>query len=146
VVVAAAGNGGASDPASGGYPAASNPEVVSVAGLDGRALAPWTNRGSWVTVAAPGRRPALSVRGVPFTALGSSAAAAYVSGVVGVMLAANPALTPAQVVSILLTAGSPVPGLDVRSGRVLSAAAAVEAARRTTAHGSSSASTGGTSL
>jgi hypothetical protein len=44
------------------------------------------------------------------------------------MLVENPALTPADVQRILVGAGAPVAGLDVRSGRVLDAAAAFRAA------------------
>lgn len=62
---------------------------------------------------------------------GTSMAAPHVSGVVALMLEANPALTPAQVRSILMATAQPVSGcavIDCGSGTV-NALAAVRAAR-----------------
>jgi subtilase family protein len=129
-VVVAAGNGASSDPSQHGFPAAAAPEAITVGALVGTTLAPSSNRGSWVDVAAPGVRSTLGANGVRLTARGTSAAAAYVAGVVGEMLGENPALQPSAVQAILLAAGTPVAGLDVRSGRVLDAAAALRAAAR----------------
>jgi subtilisin family serine protease len=129
VVVLAAGNGGSSDPQSNGYPAAASPEAITVGGADrnGR-LYPWSNHGSWVELAAPGSATALSPTGKPFNAVGTSVSAAYVSGVVGLMLSANPSLTPERVSEILDATGKPEPGLDVGSGRLVNLRAAVAAA------------------
>jgi hypothetical protein len=51
-----------------------------------------------------------------------------VSGVVGLVLSCDPQLTPGQVKDLLLETGTPVPGLDVASGEIVNAAAAVSAA------------------
>jgi len=129
VVVLAAGNEASTDPSAGGYPAAASPDAISVAGADASGhLFPWSNHGSWVQIAAPGTLPALTLKGRAFSATGTSASAAYVSGVVALMLSANPSLTPAQVRSLLLTTGTVVPGLDVQSGRMIDVRAAVAAA------------------
>jgi subtilisin family serine protease len=127
-VVLAAGNGSSSDPRVHGYPAATSPEAVTVGALAGTALAPWSNHGGWVDIATSGRRQTLGANGSRLSVEGTSVAAAYVAGVVGTMLVENPALTPAAVQRILLAAGRPVGGLDVRSGRVLDVGAALRAA------------------
>lgn len=126
VVVIAAGNEGAP---SADFPGQGAPDAITVAGVDqlGRLL-PWSNHGAGVDVAAPGQLAALSLGGGVFPASGTSAAAAFVSGVAGLMLSANPALTPEQVNSILLATGTPTPGLDVASGSVVDVRAAVDAA------------------
>ena len=63
-VVVAAGNGGSSDAGHDGYPAASSPSAVRVAGVDRNgALFSWSNRGSWVDIAAPGSVAALLANG-----------------------------------------------------------------------------------
>ena len=127
-VVVAAGNGASSDPSQHGFPAAAAPEAITVGAALGTALAPWSNHGSWVDVAAPGVRPTLGANGARLTAEGTSAAAAYVAGLVGQMVSRNPSLQPADVQAILLAAGTGETGLDVRSGRVLDPAAALRAA------------------
>jgi subtilisin family serine protease len=130
IVVLAAGNGGSADPVGNGYPAAANPEAITVGGADPSGhLYPWSNHGSWVEFAAPGSAKALTVAGKTFEAEGTSVAAAFVSGVVGLMLSANPSLTPRRVNEILVATGTPEPGLDVGSGRLLDLPAAVAAAR-----------------
>ena len=63
-----------------------------------------------------------------FDAEGTSVAAAYVSGVVGLMLTTNPALTTQRVDATLMARGTPEPGLDVASGRLVNLQAAVGAA------------------
>ena len=129
VVVIAAGNNGSTDPAADGYPAASNPEAITVAGADPSGhLYPWSNHGPWVQLAAPGSLPALTLKGKAFTAPGTSAAAAYVSGAAALLLSTNPALTPAQVQTILTSTGTPTPGLDVHSGTTVNLQAALTAA------------------
>jgi len=129
VVVLAAGNSGSTDPGAGGYPAAASPTAITVAGADGSGhLFPWSNHGPWVQIAAPGSLPALTLKGKAFTATGTSAAAAYVSGAAGLILSANPSLTPAQVQTLLLTTGTPTPGLDVQSGNTINLQAALTAA------------------
>ena len=129
-VVVAAGNGASSDPSQHGYPGAAAPEAITVGATLGRALAPLSNHGPWVDVAAPGVRSSLGANNAGVMARGTSAAAAYVAGLVGEMLTENGALQPAAVEAILLGAGTAVPGLDVRSGRILDATAALRAAAR----------------
>jgi hypothetical protein len=128
VVVVAAGNSGSTDPSAEGYPGASAPDAISVASSNGlTGLFSWSNFGAWVQLAAPGSLTASTTTGKPFTALGTSASAAYVSGVVGLMLSCNPALNPTQIRSILLGTGTPVTALGP-SGRIVDATAAVSAA------------------
>ncbi len=99
IVVAAAGNNGTSRRS---YPAA-YPGVVSVAAttpLD--RLYSWSNRGSWVTLAAPGcafvGRP-----GARWTSLcGTSIAAPIVSGTLGLMRSLAPRMGRIRLTSMLL--------------------------------------------
>jgi hypothetical protein len=127
VVVVAAGNSGSANPSAEGYPAAGAPDAISVAASDGlTGLFPWSNYGSWVQLAAPGSLTASTTTGHAFTALGTSASAAYVSGVIGLMLSCNPTLSPSQIRSILLSSGTPLTALGP-SGRIVDATAAVAA-------------------
>ncbi|MFL5964671.1 MAG: S8 family serine peptidase [Gaiellaceae bacterium] len=107
VVVAAAGNDGSSDRA---HPAA-DPLAIGVAATDpSDRLYPWSNRGRWVTVAAPG----INVSAVPgggfFRFQGTSSAAALVSGVAGLCLTVAPNLTPALVRRALVAGAAPIAG------------------------------------
>ena len=126
-VVVAAGNGGSSDAGHDGYPAASSPSAVRVGGVDRNgALFSWSNHGSWVDIAAPGSVAALLANGtVSLGVQGTSMAAPYVSGTVGLMLSDNARLSPADVKRILLATGTSTAGLDVSSGRRLDAYAAL---------------------
>ena len=126
-VVIAAGNGGSSDAGHDGYPAAASPTAVRVAAVDQNgALFAWSNRGAWVDIAAPGSVAALLANGtVSLGVQGTSMAAPYVSGTVGLMLSDNARLSPADVKRILLATGSSTAGLDVSSGRRLDAYAAL---------------------
>jgi subtilisin family serine protease len=135
LVVAAAGNAGSTDPTAcavecGGYPAAFAPQVaglvaVAATGADGTLL-PSSNRGPWVTLAAPGAFTAPTLEGgrravVP----GTSYAAAYVSGLAGDALALDHAATPARLRALLVATARRADGL-----RVADAAALEHAARR----------------
>jgi thermitase len=105
VVVAAAGNDGSSRPA---YPAA-EPLAIGVAATDpDDRLYPWSNRGRWITIAAPG----INLSGVPgggtFAFMGTSSAAALVSGVAGLCLSVAPDLTPALVRRALVAGAAPI--------------------------------------
>ena len=126
-VVVAAGNGGSSDAVHDGYPAASSPTALRVAGVDRNgALFSWSNHGSWVDIAAPGSVAALLANGtVSLGVQGTSMAAPYVSGTVGLMLSVNSTLSPADVKRILLATGTATAGLDVSSGSRLDAYAAL---------------------
>lgn len=112
-VVAAAGNDNVSTPF---YPAAS-PGVIGVAAVDQyRARAPFSNYGSYVDVAAPG----VNILSTDFTGngysykSGTSMASPHVAGVVALMTAAAPGITPGQI-EIALTGSTTdlgTPGRD----------------------------------
>ena len=108
VVVAAAGNAASSIPS---YPG-SYPGVLSVgaAGDDG-AIAEFSNRGSWVSVLAPGMRP-FDIRpdGAQVLFCGTSASAPYVAGVAAVLRAAVPTATAADVIQAIRRSSHPVEG------------------------------------
>jgi hypothetical protein len=100
VLVAAAGNEGPTAPPA--YPAA-YPEVIAVTATDANdKLLPVANHGSYVAVAAPGVEIFVAAPGggYDFTT-GTSVATAHVSGLVALLLARNPRLTPDLVQSIL---------------------------------------------
>ncbi|MFW6150831.1 MAG: S8 family serine peptidase [Chloroflexota bacterium] len=86
VVVAAAGNGGGTEPA---YPAFYE-ECIAVAALhEAGRLTDASNHGEWVDIAAPGADVfSLSPRGRPGYRSGTSPAAAHVSGVAALVFAA----------------------------------------------------------
>ena len=83
IVVAAAGNSGASTPA---YPAA-YPEALAVAGTNqADGLAVLSNHGDWVDIAAPGFKIYAELPGASFGyETGTSPAAAHVSGVAALL-------------------------------------------------------------
>lgn len=105
IIVAAVGNGGVAAPR---YPAA-YADVIGVGAVqrDGRRW-PASNTGTMVDVVAPGEQvlstQRIEIKG-PFdtTALfnGTSIAAAQVSGIVGLMRAANPLITPRCALTVL---------------------------------------------
>jgi subtilisin family serine protease len=131
-VVVAAGNGGSADPAHGGYPGPSVPDAIRVAASakTGR-IAAWSNRGTWVDVAAPGWTPSVPrVGGGTIASSGTSFAAAYVSGVAALLLSKNPSLTPAQVKAAIVAGGTPSAGLPVASARLVNAAGALRQATK----------------
>jgi thermitase len=124
VVVAAAGNDGTAIPS---YPAA-DPNAIAVAAAEAAPrLYPWSNRGRWVTVAAPGVNASVVPGGGIFSFAGTSSAAAVVSRVVGLCISEAPTLTPALVRRALVSAATPIPG--ARFGRV-DAARTIELCRR----------------
>lgn len=98
VVVAAAGNDGRTARF---YPA-SYPGVLSVAATNGSdSLYSWSNRGSWVKLAAPGCTWTTR-RGSGYTSFcGTSAAAPIVAGIAGLMLSAAPGASATRVRSAL---------------------------------------------
>jgi subtilisin family serine protease len=105
VVIAAAGNDGSSARA---YPAA-EPSAIGVAATDpADRLYPWSNRGPWVTIAAPGINLSAVPGGGVFPFMGTSSAAALVSGVAGLCLSAAPDLTPALVRRALVGGAAPI--------------------------------------
>lgn len=140
VVVAAAGNGGASRRArrSGyapySYPA-SFPGVISVAAVTAdHRHAGFSNRNSAVVVSAPGVRIMGAGPGNQYwVGDGTSPATAFVSGIAALIRAKHPRLAPALVTQAIVssTAHQPAGGYDsgVGFGEV-NAAAALEAAQR----------------
>jgi serine protease len=141
-VVAAAGN--ENSPASGSTPANCNNIItVGATGREGN-KASYSNYGPEVDVSAPGgdgstgrANTILSTWNNGTTAQGSetygymqgtSMAAPHVAGVAALMLSANPALTPAQVETILMETARPLPGTCSTGGcgnGLVDAAAAV---------------------
>lgn len=94
VLIAAAGNAGPKSPPL--YPAA-DPNVIAVSATDADdkpfAL---SNRGPHIAIAAPGDQLLVAVPGGYEVSSGTSYSAAEISGVVALMLARDPKLTPAQ--------------------------------------------------
>jgi hypothetical protein len=104
VVVAAAGNGGPDAPAA--YPAA-YPGVIAVTAIDqSDARYAHANRGSYITVAAPGVDILAPVeQGGHAYVSGTSFAAAYISGIAALLLERDPDLD-AHAVTELITMGA----------------------------------------
>ena len=99
VLVAAAGNAGAKSPPL--YPAA-DPNVIAVSATDADdKLFEQSNRGRYITVAAPGAQILVAVpdNGYEMSS-GTSYSAAEVSGIVALMLQRKPDLTPDKVKAI----------------------------------------------
>jgi subtilisin family serine protease len=96
VMVAAAGNAGAKSPPL--YPAA-NPAVIAVSATDAQdRLFTASNRGSHIAISAPGVDIFLPAPDEKYQVTsGTSFSAAYVSGLVALILERNPALKPDQV-------------------------------------------------
>jgi subtilisin family serine protease len=101
VMVAAAGNAGAKSPPL--YPAA-NANVIAVSATDAEdRLFAASNRGSHIAVSAPGVDIFLPAPDEKYQMTsGTSFSAAYVSGVVALMLERNAALKPAEVRAIVM--------------------------------------------
>jgi hypothetical protein len=101
VLIAAAGNAGPKSPPL--YPAA-DPNVIAVSATDADdKLFAASNRGPHIAVAAPGVDLLLPAPAASYQVTsGTSFSAAYVSGVVALMLERNPALSPDAVRKILM--------------------------------------------
>ena len=98
VVVAAAGNCGCFDSTP------ENPYLISVsATLDATdVLASWSSRGNYIDIAAPGNYIWTTIRGGGYMRFyGTSVASPVVSGVVALMMGANPTLSPASIETML---------------------------------------------
>ncbi|RMI36046.1 type VII secretion-associated serine protease mycosin [Streptomyces triticirhizae] len=148
VVVASAGNGGEKgDPVS--YPAG-YPGVIAVTAVDrGGSPAEFSTRRWYSTISAPGKDVIVAdPDGRYYTGWGTSAAAAFVSGSVALLLSAHPDLEPAQVRRLLTeTAQHPPEGgrNDAVGSGIVDAAAAIEAANEAAgAAGAPAAESGGT--
>jgi subtilisin family serine protease len=119
VLVGSAGNNGNTTPM---YPAA-YPEVLGVAGTTSTdSLYSWSSYGSWVKVAAPGCDYTTFMGGSYGTFCGTSAAAPVVSGLVGLLRAANPAASNTQIEAAIESTSVPI-GSAVQYGRVDAAGA-----------------------
>jgi hypothetical protein len=130
VMVAAAGNAGAKSPPL--YPAA-NPNVIAVSATDPQdKLFAASNRGSYIAVAAPGVDILLPAPEQKYQLTsGTSFSAAYVSGIVALMLERNPALKREELRATLMRTARDLgsPGRDDLFGAgEADAYAAVEAA------------------
>ena len=101
MLVAAVGNAGPRSPPL--YPAA-DPGVIAVTATDMEdALFPGANRGTYISVAAPGVDVLVPApQGTYQFTTGTSVAAAEVSGVVALLLERNPSLTPNDVRRLLM--------------------------------------------
>ncbi len=137
VMVAASGNAGPKSPPL--YPAA-NPNVIAVSATDAQdRLFAASNRGSNIAVAAPGVDIFLPAPDEKYQMIsGTSFSAAYVSGLVALMLERNPALKPDQVRTILMKTARDLgaPGRDDLFGAgEADAFAAVSAAGRVSGPG-----------
>lgn len=118
LVIASAGNGGDTRP---GYPAA-YPGVVAVAATDQHdRLYPWSTRGAWVSLAAPGCSVVDNSGAPPVSLCGTSLTPAIVSGIAGLLLSANPTLGAASLAAALHAGAVRVAGIG--GGRVDAGAA-----------------------
>jgi subtilisin family serine protease len=101
VMVAAAGNAGPKSPPL--YPAA-NPNMIAVSATDAHdKLFAASNRGSHIAIAAPGVDIFLPAPDEKYQMTsGTSFSAAYISGLVALMLERNPALKPEEVRATLM--------------------------------------------
>ncbi|WP_249123671.1 MULTISPECIES: S8 family serine peptidase [unclassified Bradyrhizobium] len=130
ILVAASGNAGPKSPPL--YPAADR-NVIAVSATDASdRLFPASNRGSHIAIAAPGVDILTSAPDAKYQVTsGTSFAAAYISGLVALMLERNPALTASDVRGILAKTAQDLgaPGRDdlFGAGRA-DALAAVQAA------------------
>jgi subtilisin family serine protease len=119
VLVGAAGNDGGTREF---YPAADG-HVLAVAAANRSArLYPWSNRGAWVDLAAPGCSVALQPRNGYASICGTSAAAPLVAGLAALVRAANPSATAAEVQSHIVGTLTDVGG-EAPTGRLNAAAA-----------------------
>jgi subtilisin family serine protease len=113
VLVAASGNAGAKSPPL--YPAA-NGNVIAISATDAQdRLFTASNRGSYIAVAAPGVDIFLPAPDGKYQMTsGTSFSAAYISGVVALLLERNPALKPDELRAILMKTAHDlgVPGRD----------------------------------
>lgn len=113
IVVAAAGNAASTTPF---YPA-DFPGVLAVAASDETdTLYSFSNRGSWVELSAPGCASTVSLAGGWHEFCGTSAAAPFVSGLVGLARALAPTAGAGQLEAALLTTAHPIAGAS--AGRI----------------------------
>jgi subtilisin family serine protease len=115
VLVASAGNEGTTTPM---YPAA-YPEVIGVAAsTPSKTLYPFSNRGAWVRLAAPGCNPTTFPAGAYVIFCGTSSSAPLVSGVAALAVSLRPTATKAVVERALESSAKPLSEPGVRYGQV----------------------------
>lgn len=126
LVVAAAGNNGIGAPAA--YPAA-HPHTIAVTATDvGDALYTNANRGSYITISAPGVDVIAPAPGNNYEVIsGTSIATAHMTGIVALMLSKKPDLTATQLLDLLQETSADVGarGLDPEFGLGLVNASAI---------------------
>jgi subtilisin family serine protease len=122
VLIASAGNEASTTPT---YPAA-YPEVISVAATTPmKTLYPFSNRGDWVRLAAPGCNPTSFPAGAYMLFCGTSSSAPLVSGVAALALSLRPQAAKAVVDTALERSARPIAEPGVRHGQVDAHAALV---------------------
>jgi subtilisin family serine protease len=131
LIFASAMNTSSSDPY---YPAACN-HVMAVSATDGNdRLASFSNYGNWIAIAAPGVSILTTVNGGGYAYwFGTSFSSPIVAGVAALSLAVNPALTNAELVTILEKSADdigPPPGYGASFWGRVNAFNAVSAARQ----------------
>ncbi|MDR0269332.1 MAG: S8 family serine peptidase [Paenibacillus sp.] len=125
-VVAATGNDGV---ASISYPAAYNNTIAVGSVTSSRTRSSLSNYGSGLDIVAPGSNIYSTVPNGQYQLMsGTSMATPHVTGVVGLMKAVNPSLTPAQVESILKSTAQPAGSAYEYGSGIVDAYAAVQAA------------------
>ena len=131
--IAAAGNEGNNNDALPAYPASINSDaIIAVAATDSsNGLASFSNYGATsVDIGAPGVGIYSTTPSNNYASYsGTSMATPHVAGVVGLLAAANPSLTPAEIREAILATSTPIASLDgrVATGGLLNAAAALNA-------------------
>lgn len=114
-VVASSGNAGRSSSID--YPARFAQSISVGATTAHRKIAPFSNRGRAIDLYAPGDKIRSTWLQHNYKELnGTSMATSHVSGVIALMLAVRPGLSPAEIKSLLQKTSNPVLGLSARSG------------------------------
>ncbi|MCL4289377.1 MAG: S8 family serine peptidase [Thermoleophilia bacterium] len=111
VLVAAAGNDG---DAKLQYPAAYEEVVAVAASTDRDRLAPFSTRGGWIDLAAPGTKLLATAAGAYARVSGTSFSAPVVGGAAGLLLSRLPALGPDAIRAALVTGTRPLADEEVR--------------------------------
>ncbi|WP_028609477.1 S8 family peptidase [Paenibacillus harenae] len=113
IIVASSGNDGKRRSID--YPAR-YPQTISVGATNKlRRIAPFSNRGSYIDIYAPGDKIVSSwLRGKYNEMSGTSMATSHVSGAIALLLAHRPGLTPAEIKSIIKRSVQPLKGRKAR--------------------------------